>query len=187
MLVSLKVYLAVTVLQISIERFSPFIIQIMKKLLLLFLCTAFQMQSMAQKWEIDEHQGDELRGTESYFSYSFTDEQGNSFIFWSNSNAFRIITGNGVFDYTTSRSGNLAYRKLKITVGYYDNNGALVNKKNIQLLVEDNAQFASKPLSGQKKLIQYIKEEQGYVRILAPLYARNIPYELKIPCLNNQE
>lgn len=145
------------------------------------------MQSMAQKWEINNHEGDELRGTKSYMSYSYTDERGNSFIFWSNSNSFRITTENGVFDYTISRLGNIDYRKLKITVGYYDNNETLVNKKDIELLVEDNAQFASKPLSGQKKLIKYIKEEKGYVRILAPLYAKNIPYELKIPCLNNQE
>ena len=160
-----------------------------KSILFVTMCLFCQIQILAQKWSIDEHEADELRGSESYTSYCYDDENENSFVFWSNSDKnFRIITNSGVFDYKSSFAGKIHTRLMNVVVGIYDTQDKLIEKYETKIEVADDIKMASKPWATKKakKILEYIKEQQGYIRILASIYGSNLPFEIKVPCLKNQ-
>lgn len=162
----------------------------MKTKLILFLALLFSINISAQEqtgWEIDHHEGDELRKIEAYDSYMYTDENDNSFVYWSNSkDNFRIILSGGIFDFETSVYGRNVYRRVNVTIGYYDENGNLVDKGKTGMDVRDGQERqASHPyLKTGKKVIKYLEQNKGYVRIVAPVYGSNVSFDIKVPCRN---
>ena len=145
----------------------------------------------AQKWDTTFFAADELEGIEAYYAYHITDSTGNVFNFWSNDDKnFRVVCSSGIFDW----SGN--FHIVKATIGYYDASKKLIEKKDIQLVVADgrgdvaelNTSIGITAVSNKKKAIQllnYLRDEEGYVRILIPLYGRNDKFDLTIPCIRN--
>lgn len=153
------------------------------------LAFVFATSAYAQKWEHSVTEADELLGEKGHESWVYSDERGNSFVIWSDEeNNFRIISVNGIFD----RTGQLT----DATIGYYDMNNKLIEKTKIGLLVSEgqgnqahpNMVPMMRPVYNPKrvgKLMQTIKQEQGFVRIIVPLYGTNANFDIKIPCLKN--
>ena len=145
----------------------------------------------AQKWDTTFFAADELEGIEAYYAFHIMDATGNVFNFWSNDDKnFRVVCSSGIFNW----SGN--FHIVKATIGYYDVSNKLVEKKDIQLVVADGQGDVAEPntsigissISNKKKAIQllnYLQNEEGYVRILIPLYGRNDKFDLTIPCIRN--
>lgn len=152
----------------------------MKKSLILALCAIATLQVSAQRWSETVHPADEMQNTKEYISYMYSDEKDNNFIYWSGSNGIRIINNEGLFDSDLHRS-------FKIQIGYYDKTGKLIKKENKTLyLLKDDYQKAETSLfSTGKKVIDYIKNKDGYVRILAPQYQKITPWEILVPCKKN--
>jgi hypothetical protein len=93
-----------------------------------------------------------------------------------------------MFDYKSSYAGKIHTRLMNIVVGIYDTQEHLIEKIESKIEVADDIKMASKPWATKKakKILAYLKEQQGYIRILAPLYSNNLPFEIKVPCLKNQ-
>ena len=159
-------------------------------LLILF---AFVFNAQAQKWEHYVIEADELLEVKGHESDVFTDEAGNVFVMWSDEDLnFRIISATSIFDYM----GDI--RSVMATIGYYDMNNKFIEKNDIQLLVsegqgnqaEPNMIPMMRPFPNKKRvaeLLQFVRESQGYVRILVPLYGTNTRFDIRIPCLNNPQ
>jgi hypothetical protein len=164
----------------------------MKKVLWLIVCLMTMVVSVnAQNgWEKTTFNGDELLETEDYMAFSYSDANGE-IVLWNNSNEkFRLITNDGIFDYR-HENGAWYYDKFFIaTIGYYDINNKLISKKSCCFGVGDIAsqghstRYKFKGNEG-KHVISYLREKKGYVRIVAPLYAKNTHFDLKVPCMNN--
>lgn len=164
---------------------------IKKFLSVALLAFVFTTGAYAQKWEHFVTEADELLSEKGHESWVYSDEQGNSFVIWSDEeNNFRIICANGIFD----RTGQLA----DAIIGYYDMDNNLIEKTKIGLIVSEgqgnqahpNMVPMMRPVYNPKrvgKLMQTIKLEQGFVRIIVPLYGTNAKYDIKIPCLKNSE
>lgn len=155
----------------------------MKKYLL-FLLTFFCITSAySQSWSSTHHDEDPMKKMESYDSFSFTDSDGNMFIFWSNSpKNFRIISNESIFNY----SGKTRWVKLEI--GFYDENGTFIEKIETNGRADDDEPSRLENMSftkGAKKIISYIKEQKGSVRFLAPLYGRSSGMDFTVPCMRN--
>jgi hypothetical protein len=154
------------------------------------VCT-FAFNAQAQKWEHFVTEADELIGEAGHESDMYTDETGNVFVMWSDeSENFRVISGTSIFNFV----GDI--RSVMATIGYYDMNNKLIEKNDIQLLVnegqanqaEPNMVPMMRPLPNKKRvkmLLDYVQKKQGYVRILVPLYGTNGKFDIKIPCINN--
>ena len=156
----------------------------------LVLC-AFAFDAQSQYWDHLITEADELTGEKGYESDIYTDENENVFVMWSDEDInFRIISGTSIFNYI----GDI--RSVMATVGYYDLNNKLIEKNEIQLLVsegqanqaEPNMVPMIRPIPNKKRvpqLLKFVRNNQGYVRILVPLYGTNARFDIKIPCLNN--
>lgn len=141
------------------------------------------MNVWGQKWYVTEHQADEMKKQEAYTSFRFEDENGNAFIYWTfSSSDFRIVSNSGVFNYNERRF-------VPITVGFYDKDNKLLEKSEITLKVEEDAQIARVPYKKKTatKALKYINENEGYIRIIAPLYGRIADFEIKVLCKKSCE
>ncbi len=161
----------------------------MKKLLLVLLFVCGQQIAGAQDWSKTSWDADELTEREAYDSYRYTDEIGNSFVFWSNSDAdFRIISALGIFDYEGANHNFWAL------IGLYDENDELLEKFEIRFLAvegmgnqaEANLTPFRRPIPNPercRKLLQFLTQRQGYARIVAPLFGTNNKFDLTVPCM----
>lgn len=83
----------------------------------------FCFTSVYAQWSTTHHEADQMKKMEAYDSYSYTNEVGDKFIFWSNSpKNFRIISSESIFNY----NGNARWVNLEI--GFYDENGNFIDK-----------------------------------------------------------
>ena len=158
----------------------------------LMMALTISQVAHAQKWDTTFFAADELEGIEAYYAYHIADSTGNVFNFWSNENTnFRVVSSSGIFDW----HGN--FNIVRATIGYYDASNKLVEKKDIQLVVADGRGDMAEPntsigigsISNKKKAIQllnYLRNEEGYIRILIPLYGRIDKFDLTIPCIRNK-
>lgn len=155
----------------------------MKKILLTAVFILSSISLFAQKgWQVTIHPVDELQKTKEYTSYMYTDENGNNFVCWSNDKYnFRIINAEGIFD--TDNNGH-----IRVQIGYYDMNNKLIKKekKSLALVKNDYQKAETFNLFGGGKFLEYVKNEQGYVRILAPQYQKVSPWEIVVPCISNE-
>ncbi len=155
----------------------------MKKTLLALMFAFMPAFIFAQKnWQVTIHPADELQKTKEYTSYMYIDENGNNFVFWSNSKNVRIVNNEGIFDVDANNF-------IKATIGYYDINSKLIKKESKKFHTEnDSYTIAEIPFwNGAKNLIKYLQENDGYVRILAPQYQKVSPWEIIVPCLNKEK
>ena len=152
---------------------------------LLFFIFAFNMQ--AQNWEHFIKESDELLDVAGYETWVYTDQQRNSFVIRSDEDDNFLIITSGRFD----RRG---IDSMKAIIGYYNISNKLIEKTeiNLQISLERNNQWnravpITSGLFGYKKqvekLIQFIREGHGYVRIVVQSYEED--FDIKIPCLNN--
>ena len=100
----------------------------MKKVIVLIIMLATAVCSFAQVgWRTEVHHADELKGTEEYTAYIYTDSKGDYIVLWSNTDEdFRIVSNRHIFNYN---SGGTKW--FSSTVGLYDENGKLIEKVGI--------------------------------------------------------
>lgn len=155
----------------------------MKKFLFIIVFIGIQLSAVGQSWSTTEHKSDAMKKTKAYTSYKFEDASGNQFIYWTWSEKdgdFRIITNQDIFNYGERRF-------IAVNIGFYDNQDNLLDKSTITLKVEEDPQFARVPYKKKTavKTIKYLNENEGYVRIIAPLYGTTREYDIKVPCKKN--
>lgn len=164
----------------------------MKTSFFVFVLAAMcQISLHAQVWDTTYWEADELTETQAYQSYSYTDNSGNSIVFWSfDDTDFRIVTGSNIFDY------NGTIRSFYVIIGYYDSDNNFIEKNEIQMCTFEGAGNQAqanldpliRPFPNKKRcqqLHKFLQNNQGYVRIVAPLFGTNVKFDLRIPCVNN--
>lgn len=162
----------------------------------LFLFLSFLMLSLTMSaqnmhiWSYSEVKADELKGTSAYTMYCFTDGNGIFTFDDLKNDKFSISTNEGIFSTMISNS------YLTVLFGLYDENDVLLEKINLDLerpIAMHNLLFAYGGLSRKSsykakavKILDYIKNGSGYVRIIASRYLDN-DFEFKVPCLTENE
>ena len=157
-----------------------------------------------ENWTYSVVKGDELIGTEDSKMYTYITEDLKyliNFKTFSNQRLELIITSmDGIFDYNH-------YGIVFGNCGLYDANGNLIEalwgvaqKENSNIFVyskweEGNRLIVQDNLYGKKneakrqaiidKLFNYLMNETGYVRFVAPKY-HGVNMDIKIQCLNNK-
>ena len=162
-----------------------------KRHILFLMASICQINVIAQEWITTHFEADELTETQAHDSYRYTDENENSIVFWSFENTdFRIVSGSGIFDY------NGAIRSFYAIIGYYDNDGKLIEKNEIQMCAFEGAGNQAqanldpliRPFPNKRRCQQlqnYLQNNHGYVRIVAPLFGENSKFDFRVPCMNN--
>lgn len=105
---------------------------------------------------------------------------------WSNEdNYFRITSSYHIFDYTLEKIVN-------VIVGFYDKDNNLIEKINMTFWPNDDdpteaisSHVMLKNKKKGRKVMQYLKNEEGYIRLLAPLYRSNYDFDLRVPCIKS--
>jgi len=164
----------------------------MKKVLLsiMMLMAAMTVGAQDGRWEKHAVEGDELKGIEPTTAYVYVQEGMGGFVFWHNDDSrFCIISPKVMFNTTVSNgdTGTLAL------VGFYDNDGNMKEKINLWLTLDTNSGYHklfaidwnNNPLiknhkKNIKKVLEAVKQGDGYVRILTGRYQTD-DFDLKIP------
>lgn len=149
----------------------------MKKLIMAIVCLMTMIVSVnAQRWETKKIQGDELMGTKSYQSISYSDASNGGGLILSNlKDRVCLYTIRGIFDYDVND-------RVGIIIGFYNSNKALVkSRKNITMLKLDYQAGFIYSDEIIKEIYQYLSSNNGYVRIVIPRYEK-VDLDLKIPC-----
>ena len=161
----------------------------MKKVLFIFALLMSVMTAGAQEWEKTMQEADDMRGTPAMIVYEWKDED-FSFTFGSMTNEWRITIrlGDGFkIDPThLNRNNNFVCYG---NIGFYDNDGKLVEHWGRCTFEVTNFQrHATSPDSRKKKgqyaVSDYLKNGDGYVRIIIPTLRGEL--DAKIPCVDNQ-
>ena len=153
----------------------------MKRILLLLVLCVTAMVSTAQNgWQPITIDGDELKGTESYVVYNYNTGDG-ILGFYENTGIIVIMTDKGIFDYDSDD-----YAK-GVVIGLYDKNEKLVEK--VQTPTQRTFHVANRGHSAfcvrddvNAKLVEYIKNNNGYVRIVVDRWERG-DFDIKVPCM----
>ncbi len=155
----------------------------MKKVIIICMLIIASVHTFAQSWKTTEFKADELKGTEAYTAFTYNDESGNSFVFWSNTDkAIRIINEEKLFD--SNMNG-----EIWVKVGFYDDTDKLTQKKDMVFkMINGTYSIAETRYKKEAAIIlKYLKEEKGYIRFIAPQYQTVATWEIKVPCLNNNK
>ena len=167
----------------------------MKKVLWLIVCLmtmVLSVNAQNKKWVSMSHDADELTETEAYTSLIYTDAKG-SVVLWDNDNEKFRIAANGVFDSKVDTNGwSMKKRSMfKAIIGYYNVDDKLISKKKCYFEIganhsqAHNIKYQFNREEG-KYIISYLRNEKGYVRIIAPLYNTNETFDIKVPCIKNE-
>lgn len=164
----------------------------MKRILIvLFTLLCSSIITKAQSgWQTTSFDADELKDQEAYSAFFYTDDDGNRLTMWSNEDDyFRITSSSHIFNYELTTS---ALKIVNVTVGLYDKDNNLIEK--IKMTFWPNDDDPAKAISSYlmpkdkkkgRKVMQYLKNEEGYIRLLAPLYRSNSGLDLKVPCIKS--
>ena len=142
------------------------------------------------KWLKHAVEGDELKGVEPTTSYVYVQEDMGGFVFWQNDDSrFCIVSPKVMFNTMVSNgdTGTLAF------VGFYDSDGNMKEKIEIWMTLETNSGYHrlfaidrfNHPLikhhkKNIKKVLEAVKQGDGYVRILTGRYQAD-DFDIKIP------
>ena len=164
----------------------------MKKIFLtMVVCLMATMGANSQNnngWVKIFFEADELTDT----SMEYENEIG-SVVLWDNEDkVFRVISKDEMFNGKVE-NWTLGKHKTIFTaiIGFYDINKKLVKKTKCTFEIganhhEGNAirnPYYTK--NDRKDIIEYLKNGNGFVRIVAPLSLTNKNFDIMVPCLNN--
>jgi len=151
----------------------------------------------AQEWHQQVIKGDELKGMSDYISFAFYDGS-KGFVFWNNEeNTFRlsIDKSDGFFNYSDLR-GNQGHHIIYGLVGFYDSHDKLLDKIDPFIMELDDEGTPNKlhpnrytKMGGNnnkntRKILSYIKNEEGYVRFVYKLYGGK-EFDFKVKCMKS--
>ena len=190
-----KIFLSFTFAMVSIMSFGQDLAK---------LTYSDDIKDAIENWTYSIVKGDELKGTEDSKMYTYITEDLKyliNFKTFSNQRLELIITSmDGIFDYNS-------YGIVFGNCGLYDENGNLIEalcgvaqKENSNIFVYSKWQdghrlIIQNNLYGKKnetkrqaiidKLFNYLMNEKGYVRFVAPKYHGG-NMDIKIQCLSNK-
>lgn len=161
----------------------------MKKVLFIFAMLLSGLTASAQEWEKTVQEADDMRGTPAMIVYEWKDED-FSFTFGSMTNEWRI--GIGLGDAFKIDPTHLNRRNNFVCygdIGFYDRDGQMVSHwKGCTFEVTNRYRQAGSPASRKKKgqyaVADYLKNGDGYVRIIIPTLRGEL--DAKIPCVDKQ-
>ena len=162
----------------------------MRHLLIFFLI--FATLPMFAQWSKTVVKGDELKGTSDGVNCVYSDDFKHIAFNEKSDNYFIVVTDKSFFNYSSIRGSNRRFI-VDGLVGLYDNQDKLIERIEITFETMEKPttvypnKYTSKGgnnLKRSKKVIDYLKNENGYVRIVLPLY-NGEEFDLKIPTLNN--
>lgn len=165
----------------------------MKRLIILFVFALLMGMSInAQQWTITKNNGDELKGTPAYTSYIWMEDNGAFAYKDTDDTLFLVSTKDGIFN-SNGQRGRKGRPVTVGLVGFYTPTDSLIEKMELTYEINEGSQsvypnqYTSKGGNNYKrsrKIIDFIKNGNGYVRFIIPRYAKN-DLELKVQC-NNQ-
>ena len=157
---------------------------------IMLLVAAMTAGAQDGRWEKRAVEGDELKGVEPTTSYVYVQKGMGGFVFWQNNDSrFCIVSPKVMFNTTVSNgdTGTLAI------VGFYDSDGNMKEKINIWMTLDTNSGYHrlfaidwnNNPLikhhkKNIKKVLEAVKQGDGYVRILTGRYQAT-DFDIKIP------
>lgn len=148
----------------------------MKKFIVVLACFLCCFTLNAQ-WYSRLVPGDELLDTEDTIVYRFQ-SGGDSFVCWDTEDYIKINSGGGTFDYELLNGASY----FTALVGFYNNDGTLVEKTICDFICEDHDASQAFSLSDEvsKKIILFLMTGEGKVRIVAEKY-RGTKFDISIP------
>lgn len=159
------------------KKFIVFIITA----IILAVATSFTAKAQSiftpNVWTIVQLDGDELldRTEEQVFSF-FTDKGDNIVHYASRPNMLVIMLEDGIFDFKSSRYSSSSSED--VIIGYYNADGELIDKEESFIFKLGNGY--SNGFLGTKKMGLYMRNNEGYIRIVASKYRGN-NFDEKIP------
>lgn len=164
----------------------------MKKILFIIVCLMAMVVSVnAQNgWISTSFEADDLTEQEAYTSLIYTTDNGSVVLWDNNDKYFRLISYIGSFDTKVTQWSFRYIDIFKAIVGYYDTNDNCIKKSKCQFESGVNHSEAKNMKDTMahnegKNIIKFLKEEKGYIRIVAPLFNSHENFDIKVPCLNN--
>lgn len=145
----------------------------MKKILLLIVLFSVSLIVNAQKWDINVHPKDELTNTPEKTVYTLDTD---IFVFTFD-DTFTFRVKNRSFEESLPRGFNNRLTTMFI-FGLYDDNDKLIEKIDILCQIYESGDTAYPnrytKMGGNnskrvKKVLDYVKNNNGYVRVIAPL------------------
>lgn len=129
--------------------------------LLCFTSTAF-----AQAWRTEYVPGDELKGTEGYYSNYYFDEENNlAGLILTAHKSLGVTTNKGIFDYDS-------YNSISVLIGYYVD-GKLESKETVSFRVSKSD--SSTAFCFSSAVVDRVAAHlaKGEVRLVLPRYGRS--------------
>ena len=149
----------------------------MKKIFLSLVIAMISVASFGQSWETTIQKGDELKGTKGGVVEYYADLTNNCIFFYSENERHWVFVTVANVVYDTHYSSLLKTKTLHLYIGMYDENDNLVDKLNADYMITSKGAI----MIPSKKIMKYIKNNKGYVRILIPIFREN-DIEFKVPC-----
>ena len=166
--------------------------KIMKKLFILSLVLFSSLSALAQTWEQYKKEADELKGTPARSYHSINIPEQGIVMLYDNLKGFAFGTYEGIFNYEKHDYDLIVVNGI---VGMYDDAGKLIGKEEIMATVNDenpkqafarsDNQFL-KNTSGIKKVVSWIQNNKGSVRIVFPRYGES-DFDVTIPTFLSQK
>lgn len=164
----------------------------MKKIILILMAMA-TIPMAAQTWGKKTIEGDDLKGTKTQVITMYNEGTKSFYFSTLKDNYFLVNTSESFFNYS-SRIGAEGKNLVKGVVGQYDSEDKLLERIDILFEVHDNhartlhpnkyTQMGGNNLKRCKKVLDFIENENGYIRIILPLY-NDSDFDLKIPTLHS--
>lgn len=130
------------------------------------------------EWYDIDYEADELKREKAYTAHCYRNNDGEFFMDDDINSPVVIYTFDGIFDTKYICGQRMAENSI---IGLYDKNGKLLEKfVNIQMVITNSGCAGVK----NKKIKDFIRNKQGYVRFVISRYARS-DFDMKIPCMNN--
>ena len=128
---------------------------------------------MRDSWISLQMTGDELTEREEQEVVAFNTSSGDYLVAYSSRPNMLVITSkNGIFDFDRS--------SMKILIGYYNENDELVKKETPYFFKLGSYSSGYTGGADGKSLMQYIRTQKGYVRIVIDRY-RGANFDVKFP------
>ena len=160
----------------------------MKKLFMVLLAIVSLQINCNAQWKKMHVEGDDFAGVQSCTVYTYLCKEGG-FSFYIRDDGYYgspiITTENGIYDYSIFSNNNITSGKIGL---FDENNNVVKSWSNRDFYIDGSGTTAMPTERMSSKILEYLIDEEGYVRILINKY-KGGKLDIKIPCLdiNNVE
>ena len=171
----------------------------MKKIVFILAMVLIALVSNAQGWVNYYVEADELLDRSETYGMCYTNGEFQFIINDNVDNDFLLISPT-VFNYETGayRGGAEGGERIYGVVGIYDNSGKLLYKYDkfvfetshgVSYMAHANkySHMGGNNRKNTKKIIDYIKNSTGFVRLVIPLNGTTKNFDIKVECMGNTQ